>query len=80
MAAGPARLAVTPGRLTCRVCTRELTRPDSRARGIGPVCAAREQPEPPKTPASTAPSWPRWAPREYDPRQVEMWPVQMVLL
>lgn len=77
MAAGPARLAVTPGRLTCRVCNRELTRPDSMARGIGPVCAEREGCA---TPAPAAPSWPKWTPREYDARQVEMWPVQLVLL
>jgi len=29
-------------RLICRVCHRELLRPESRAIGIGPVCAARE--------------------------------------
>ncbi len=49
----------------CRVCHRDLTRPESRAAGIGPVCAEREGCAPPRY---VGPGVPRPV-VEDDPRQ-----------
>ncbi len=60
--------------LVCRVCHRELTRPESRALGVGPVCVGREGCEAPRY----AGGMPRvrifdgMRPAEPDPRQLGM--------